>query len=173
MPRATIGGERTYQSNVPYIPCGNPVRRDQSQTSSQFPQYGHKKPPISQLPGKIGNHKQPPQNLKDPKAKAFLSAFQASFQALFANEEASNDNNDEEDKDSPRLDNCDVNDDNKDLHGFFSMVGSLKDYIVSSLVLTSAFSFVKSNPASLSAFSSLFLGAPWVLLNPFNMEFLS
>ncbi len=40
-------------------------------------------------------------------------------------------------------------------------------------MLTSAFPFVKSNPASLSAFSSLFLGAPWVLLNPFNMEFLS
>jgi hypothetical protein len=86
-----------------------------------------KKPPIRQLPGKIGNCKQPPRNLKDPKAKAFLSAFQALFQALFANEETSNDNNDEEDKDSPRLDNCDVNDDDNDLHGFLSMVGSLKD----------------------------------------------
>jgi hypothetical protein len=43
----------------------------------------HKKPPVCQLPGKIGNHKQPPQNLKDPKTKAFLSAFQSSFQALF------------------------------------------------------------------------------------------
>jgi hypothetical protein len=41
-----------------------------------------KKPPVRQLPGKIGNHKQPPQNLKDLKAKAFLSAFQALFQAL-------------------------------------------------------------------------------------------
>jgi hypothetical protein len=87
-----------------------------------------KKPPIHQLPGKIGNRMQPPQNLKDPKAKAFLSAFQASFQALFANEEASEDNNDEEDKDSPTLDDCDVDDDdNDDLHGFISMVGSLED----------------------------------------------
>jgi hypothetical protein len=86
-----------------------------------------KKPPVRQLPGKIGNRNQPPQNLKDPKAKAFLSAFQALFQALFANEEASNDDNDEEDKDSPRLDDCNVNDDNNDLHGFLSMVGSLKD----------------------------------------------
>ncbi len=40
-------------------------------------------------------------------------------------------------------------------------------------MLTSAFSFVNFNPASLSAFSSLFLSVPWVLLNPFNMEFLS
>jgi hypothetical protein len=86
-----------------------------------------KKPPIRQLPGKIGNHKQPPQNLTDPKAKAFLSAFQALFQALFASEEASNNNNDKEDKDSPRLVDCDVNEDNNNLHGFLSMVGSLKD----------------------------------------------
>jgi hypothetical protein len=87
----------------------------------------HKKPPVHQLPGKIGNCKWPPQNLKHPKAKAFLSAFQALFQALFANEEVSNDDNDEEDKDSPRLDICNVNDDDNDLHGFLSMVGSLKD----------------------------------------------
>jgi hypothetical protein len=132
-----------------------------------------KKPPIRQLPEKIGNYKQPPRNLKDPKAKAFLPAFQALFQAFFANEEASNNDNDEEDKDSPRLDDCDANDDDNNLHGFLSMVGSSKDWAVSILVLTSAFSFVKSNPASLSVFSSLFLGAPWVLLNPFNMEFLS
>ncbi len=131
-----------------------------------------KKPPIRQLPGKIGNRKQPHQNLKDPKAMAFLSAFQALFQALFANEEASDDNNYEENKDSPRSNDC-VHDDDNDLHGFLSMVRSLKDWVVSSLVLTSAFCFVKSNPASLSAFSSLFVGAPWVLLNPFNMEFLS
>jgi hypothetical protein len=75
-----------------------------------------KKPPIRQLPGKISNRKQTPQNLKDRKAKAFLSAFQALFQALFANEEASNDKNDEVDKDSPRLDDCDVNDNDNDLH---------------------------------------------------------
>jgi hypothetical protein len=42
-----------------------------------------KKPPVRQLPGKIGNHKQPSRNLKDPKGKIFLSAFQALFQALF------------------------------------------------------------------------------------------
>ncbi len=84
-----------------------------------------KKPPVHQLPGKIGNHKQPPQNLKDPKVKAFLSAFQAWFQALFAHEEASNKDNDEEDKDSPRSDDFDVNYDNNNLHGFLSMVGSL------------------------------------------------
>jgi hypothetical protein len=87
----------------------------------------HKKPPVRQLPGKIGNRKRPPQNLKDPKAKAFLSAFQALFQALFANEEASDNDNDEEDKDSPILDNCNVDDDDNNLHGFLSMVGSLKD----------------------------------------------
>ncbi len=87
----------------------------------------HKKPPIRQLSGKIGNCKQPSQNLKDPKAKAFLSAFQALFQALFLNEEASKDDNDEEDKDSPRSDNCDFNDDDNNLHGFLSMDGSLKD----------------------------------------------
>jgi hypothetical protein len=86
-----------------------------------------KKLPVHQLPGKTGNCKQPPQNLKDPKAKAFLSAFQALFQALFANEEASNDDNEEEDKDSPRSDDCNVNDDDNDLHGSLSMVGSLKD----------------------------------------------
>ncbi len=40
-------------------------------------------------------------------------------------------------------------------------------------MLTSAFSFVKFNPALLSSISFLFLGAPWVLLNLFNMEFLS
>jgi hypothetical protein len=119
----------------------------------------HKKHPVRQLPGKSCNPKQPPQNLKDPKAKAFLSAFQALFQALFANEEASNDDNEEEDKDSPRLNNCNVIDDDNNLHGFLCMVGSLKDEAVSSLVLTSVFFIVKSNPASVSAFSSLFLGA--------------
>ncbi len=130
-----------------------------------------KKLPVCQLPGKIGNCKQPPRNLNNPKAKAFLSAFQALIQALLANKEASNGNNDEEDKDSPRLVDCNVNDDGNNLHGFLSMVGSLKDWAVSSLVLTSAFSFVKS--ASLSSFSSLFLGASWALLNQFNLEFLS
>ncbi len=86
-----------------------------------------KKPPIRQLPGTTGNHKQPPQNLKDPKVKALLSAFQALFQAFFASEEASNNNNDEEEKDSSRLDNCNVNDDDNNLHGFLSMVRSSKD----------------------------------------------
>jgi hypothetical protein len=86
-----------------------------------------KKPPVRQLPGKIGNCKQPFQNLKDPKAKAFLSAFQALFQAIFVNKEASNGDNDDEDKESPRLDDCNVNDDDSNLHGFLSMIGSLKD----------------------------------------------
>jgi hypothetical protein len=36
------------------------------------------------------------------------------FQALFANEEAGNNNNDEEDKDSPAMDDCNVNDDDND-----------------------------------------------------------
>jgi hypothetical protein len=73
-----------------------------------------KKPPACQLPGKIGSCKQPPQSFKDPKAKAFLSAFQALFQALFANEEAGDNNNDEEDKNSPSTDDCNVNNDDND-----------------------------------------------------------
>jgi hypothetical protein len=78
-----------------------------------------KKPPVHQLPGKLGSHKQPPQNFKDPKAKTFLSAFQALFQALLANEKASNKDNDEDD--------CNVNNDDNNLHGFLSLLGSLKD----------------------------------------------
>jgi hypothetical protein len=46
---------------------------------------------------------------------------------FFANEEVSNDDNDGEDKDLPRSDDCNVNDDDNDLRGFLSMVGSLKD----------------------------------------------
>jgi hypothetical protein len=87
----------------------------------------HKKLPVRQLPGKIDSQKEPPQYSKDPKAKAFLSAFQASFQALFANEEARDDDNYEEDKDSPSLDDSNVNNDDNNLHGFLSLVGSLKD----------------------------------------------
>jgi hypothetical protein len=34
-----LRGKRTYPSNVPLIPCSNPVWRDQSQTSLQFPRY--------------------------------------------------------------------------------------------------------------------------------------
>jgi hypothetical protein len=113
----------------------------------------HKKPLVCQLPGKIGYCKQPPQNIKDPKAKAFLSAFQILFQALFTNEEASNDENDEEDKDSLSTDECNVNDDDKDLHGFLSMAGFLNDWAVSSLMLTSA--FFLSNPIRLPCHSSL------------------
>jgi hypothetical protein len=45
---------------------------------------------------------------------------------LFAYEEASNNNNDEEVNDSPSTDDCDVNNDNNDLHGFLSLVGSLQ-----------------------------------------------
>ena len=86
-----------------------------------------KKPPGPQLPGKHGSHQQPPQNFKDPKAKAFLSAFQASSHPLFANEEVSDDNNDEENKDNTSEDDCDVYDDVNDLYGFLIMVGSSKE----------------------------------------------
>ncbi len=65
---------------------------------------------------------------KDPKAKAFLSAFQASFQALFAHdEEASNDGDDADNKDTTGADDFDVDDEDNDLRGFLTMVGSLKD----------------------------------------------
>ena len=87
----------------------------------------YKKSPGHQLPGKPGYRKQPPQNFKDPKAKAFLSAFQASSHALFANEEVSDDNNDEENKDNTSEDDCDVYDDVNDLYGFLIMVGSSKE----------------------------------------------
>ena len=83
-----------------------------------------KKPPGCQLTGKPGYCQQPPQNFKDHKAKAFLSAFQTLFHALFANEEANVDDNDEENKDNTSADNCDVIDDDNDLHGFLTIVGS-------------------------------------------------
>ena len=85
-----------------------------------------KKPPGRQLSGKPG-YQQPPRTFKDPKAKAFMSAFQASFQALFANDEASDDENDDEDKDRNGAKDCDADVDDYDLHGFLTMVGSLKE----------------------------------------------
>jgi hypothetical protein len=58
--------------------------------------------------------------MKDPKAKAFLSA----FQALFTKEDK------EEAEDSECTDDIDATDDNKDeedMRNFFSIVGSLKE----------------------------------------------
>ncbi len=55
------------------------------------------------------------------------SAFQASFEALFANDEASDDENDDEDKDRNGAKDCDADVDDYDLHGFLTMVGSLKE----------------------------------------------
>ncbi len=87
-----------------------------------------KKPPGRPLPGKPGFRKQLPCDFKDPKAKAFLSAFQASFQALFAQDkEVSNDGDDDNDKGTTGADEFDVDDGDTDLHGFLTMVGSLKD----------------------------------------------
>ena len=56
-----------------------------------------------------------------------MSAFQASFQALFANDGASNNKNADEDKDTNGAEDCDADDDDNDLHGFLTMVGSLKE----------------------------------------------
>ena len=86
-----------------------------------------KKPPGRQLSGKPEYQQIPPRTFKDPKAKAFMSAFQASFQALFANDEASDDENDDEDKDRNGAKDCDADVDDYDLHGFLTMVGSLKE----------------------------------------------
>ena len=83
------------------------------------------KPPGRPLPGKPGIRKQPPRDFKDPKAKA---AFQASFQTLFAHdEEVSNDGNDDDNKGTTGADDFDVKNEDTDLHGFLTMVGSLKD----------------------------------------------
>jgi hypothetical protein len=122
MPHTTIVGKKDIS-----VQCALNTLQQSSPERSIPNILARKKPPVRQLPGKFCNCKQPPRHVKDPKAKAFLSAFQALFQALFANEKASNDENDEEDKDSLRLDDCNVNDDSNNLHGFLCMVGSLKD----------------------------------------------
>ncbi len=60
--------------------------------------------------------------MKDPKAKAFLSAFQALFADNEVNEDDGNaKNHDVKDDDEPDEDA------NNDLHNFLSMVGSLKE----------------------------------------------
>ncbi len=60
--------------------------------------------------------------LKDPKAKVFLSAFQALFADNEVNEEDNNNkNHDVKDDDEPN------DDTNNDLHNFLLMVGSLKE----------------------------------------------
>ena len=72
--------------------------------------------------GKPGFRKQPPRDFKDLKADAFLSAFQASFQALFAQDkEDSNNDNDEDDKGTTSADDCNVNDDHNNLCGFLTI----------------------------------------------------
>ncbi len=77
--------------------------------------------------------------MKDSKAKAFLSA----FQALFSSD--SDDNNTH--NDAPLDDNHNENQDDDDYHhGFLSMLGSLRDLVVDFLVPTSASSSVKSIP---------------------------
>ncbi len=58
--------------------------------------------------------------MKDPKAKAFFSA----FKALFTN------GDDEEEEDTERNDKVDATPNNKDeeeVHGFLSVIGSLKE----------------------------------------------
>ena len=60
--------------------------------------------------------------LKDPKAKAFLSAFQALFADKELNEEDNNNKNHDV-KDDDKSDD----DTNNDLHNFLLMVGSLKE----------------------------------------------
>jgi hypothetical protein len=76
------------------------------------------------MPGKSGNPNPNPYNFKDPKAKAVLAAFNASFKALMAGEDS--DGNDE--KEGNEKDVCNINDhEDNNLHGFLSMVGSKKE----------------------------------------------
>jgi hypothetical protein len=56
--------------------------------------------------------------MKDPKAKAFLSAFQALFTKEDKEEEEDTEHNDD-------FNATDDNEDMEDMHNFFSMVGSL------------------------------------------------
>jgi hypothetical protein len=88
---------------------------------------GQIKIPPKQRPSPCGPYACPPGRpaaqhpyMKDPKAKAFLSA----FQALFTKEDK------EEEEDTECNDDIDAIDDNKDeedMHNFFLMVGSLKE----------------------------------------------
>ncbi len=75
---------------------------------------------------KKGGPNTPPHNfLKNPKAKAFLSAFK-SFMNDSNDSDEDNDNNKEEavvDNDEDKV----QEEDDEDLHGFLSMIGSLKD----------------------------------------------
>jgi hypothetical protein len=83
-----------------------------------------KKPNGHQMHGKSGNPNPPPHNFKDPKAKAFLAAFNASFKALLAGEDS--DGNDEKEGDQEDICNTNYHEDNN-LHGCLSMVGPLKE----------------------------------------------
>jgi hypothetical protein len=91
-----------------------------------------------------------------------LSASQALFQAIFANEEASKDDNDGEDKDSPRLVDCKVDDDNNNLNGFLSMVGSLDCELIGAHF---SFLFCKIQSSFLVSLLSHVFGCPVYVLD--------
>jgi hypothetical protein len=75
-------------------------------------------PPKSHPPG---HHAQQGDFMKDPKTKAFFSA----FQALFTTDEGAGNNNDALAKANNAVHDRDAGD--NDLHGFLSMVGYLKE----------------------------------------------
>ena len=69
----------------------------------------------------LGHPAQQRDFMKDPKAKAFFSA----FQALFTTDEGAGNNNDALAKANNAVHDRDAGD--NDLHGFLSMVGYLKE----------------------------------------------
>ena len=80
---------------------------------------------------KRGDRRTPPKGgsprrnfLKDPKAKAFLSAFKS---LMYETDDS--DDGEEEHKEDDAVEDNEENDheDDEDLHGFLSMIGSLKD----------------------------------------------
>ena len=78
-------------------------------------------------PKKGGPNTPPHHNfLKNPKATAFLLAFK-SFMNDSDDSDEDNDGNKEESAVNDDGDNVDEDDDDEDLHGFLSMIGSLKD----------------------------------------------
>ncbi len=113
-------------------------------------------------PKKGGPNTPPHYNfMKNPKAKAFLSAFK-SFMNDRNNSDEDNDGNKEESAVDDDGDKVHKDDDDEDLRGFLSMIGSLKDYAVGFLVPTSASFSVKSNVCSsintsMDSFSFFFL----------------
>jgi hypothetical protein len=89
--------------------------------------------------------------MKDPKAKAFSSA----FQALFTTDEGVDDDNDALAKANNAAHDQDAED--NDLHGLLSMVGYLKEKAVVFLVSTPALSFIKSKHFYLSTLASSYM----------------